>query len=758
MNEPRILIVEDEPLVATDLSAHLYRLGYQPVGQVASGARAIALAGELRPDLVLMDIRLEGPMDGVDAALEIRQRFQIPSIFLSGFSEKATIDRAKLAEPFAYILKPFEGRELRANIEMALYKHRVEGALRQNEERYRAVVEDQSELIARFRPDGTLLFVNGAYCRFFGQKLEEITGQKWQAVPVPEDLPQIEAQLRQLSPAQPVVVIENRVFSSSGEVRWMQFINRGFFDAAGQLTEMQAVGRDITARKQAETELRASEERYRSLVEDSPDAIGIYQEGKLAFINAAGAKLFGATTTQELLGRKSDQIIHPEDHPAAQERLRRLRAGETGVYPAEVRYLRLDGSAVAVEVSAESVNLHGQPAMQFIARDITERKRLEARARQAQKMEAIGHLAGGMAHEFNNILAAMMLGLDLTRREPQTPEANDLLREIQSLADRSAKLVSHLLAFSRKSVIHRKPLDLAAVVTQQTKVLNRLLSERIRFQFALANSQTWVEADQSSVEQVLLNLCLNARDAMPEGGGLRVGLASAEVSAETAAAHPQVQPGKFVCLSVADTGCGMDEKTMQRLFEPFFTTKDVGQGTGLGLATVRGLVEQHHGWVEAESRVGAGSTFRVYLPATAPATATAPAPRDGGMVRGEGTLLLVEDEPALLKVGKTLLSRNGYTVLTAADGDEALAVWAQHPGKVDLLLTDMVMPGKLSGLQLAERLRAEQPGLRVIITSGYNTELPDPDKDYAAADIVYLPKPCPAALLTRVIHDCLQRK
>ena len=202
----------------------------------------------------------------------------------------------------------------------------------------------------------------------------------------------------------------------------------------------------------------------------------------------------------------------------------------------------------------------------------------------------------------------------------------------------------------------------------------------------------------------------------------------------------------------------MGPEVTARLFEPFFTTKDVGQGTGLGLATVRGLVEQHHGWVEAESRLGAGSTFRVFLPTVARPVAKPVVTLGAGMVRGEGTILLVEDEPALRKVSATLLSHCGYTVLTAADGDEALAVWAQNRAKIDLLFTDMVMSGKLSGLQLAERLRAEQPGLRVIITSGYNTELPDLDKDYAAADIVYLPKPCPAALLTRVIHDCLQRK
>lgn len=631
MNEPRILIVEDEQIVAADLGQRLKRMGYQPVGRAARGDHAVTLAGELRPDLVLMDIRLEGGTDGIAAAEEIRQRFHIPSVFLSAYSENATVQRAKLAEPFGYILKPFEDRELQVNIEMALHKHRAEEALRE------------------------------------------------------------------------------------------------------------------------------SEERYRLLVEDSPDAIGIYQEGKLVFINCTGAKLLGASTKEKLRGRKFEEIVHPEDNAAAMSRLRRRLAGETGVYPAEVRYLRLDGTVLPVEVSAEPITFDGKPAVQFIARDNTQRQRAEAQLRLAQKMDAIGHLAGGMAHEFNNILAALMLNLDLVKLVTKETETREFLVEMAGLSQRAANLVGQLLAFSRQSVIQRQTLDLTEVVSQQCRMLNQLLGERINLEFSIADNQTWVNGDTTSLEQVLLNLCLNARDAMKNGGVLRIDLAGAEVSAETAAAHPEVQPGKFVCLSVSDTGSGMSPETMQRLFEPFFTTKGVGQGTGLGLATVRGMVEQHHGWVEAETRVGEGSTFRVYLPAVAQPLITPAVAPVAGMVRGEGTILLVEDEPALLKVGKLLLSRNGYTVLTATDGVEALAVWAEHRAEIDLLYTDMVMPGKLTGLQLAERFMAEKPGVKVIITSGYNTEILEPGKD-SDSSIVYLPKPCAPAILTQMIQKCLQRK
>ena len=629
----RILIVEDESIAAINLHEQLVSLGYQPVGPVATGAAATSLAGELRPDLVLMDIHLEGDMDGIVAAREIRQRFHIPSLFVSAFSEDETLERAKLAEPLGYILKPFEVRELKANIELALYKHRLEEALRQSEARLQFALEATRtgawELdLAERTVQQTLMD-----SRIFGYETPQPdwSYERFLEHVLPEDRPEVDRQFRQAVARQADWNYEFRIRRADGQVRWLW---------AGGRAEQ----------------------------------------------NPGGA-------------------------------------------PQHARGL---------------------------VQDITERKRLEARVWQSQKMEAIGHLAGGMAHQFNNILAGTMLNLDLAKQQPQTPEASERLDEIETLSQRSALLISQLLSFSRQAVIHRKPLELAALVTQARPLLSQLLGKRIHLEFHLTASSLWVEADQIAVEQVLLNLCRNACDAMNEGGVLRVQLAAAEVSAETAEAHVQVKPGKFVCLSVADTGCGMTPEIQRRLFEPFFTTKDVGQATGLGLASVRGLVEQHHGWVEAESCVGQGSTFRVYLPATAaPPPAPTAAPQ-ASLVRGEGTILLVEDEPMLLKLCGLLLTRCGYTVLTAADGDQALTVWEHHRAEIDLLFTDMVMPGTLNGLQLAQRLRTERPGLKVIVTSGYSAERLGLDEEFAAAAIEYLPKPSAPSLMTQVINNCLQ--
>ena len=632
MNElpqPRILIVEDEAIVAADLRRQLQRLNYQPLGPATSGAQAIALAAELRPDLVLMDILLEGPMDGITAAQEIRARADIPVVFITANSETPTLERAKLAGPFGYLVKPFESRTLRASIEMALAKHQSDAAL------------------------------------------------------------------------------------------------------------------------------RASEERYRLLVEDSPDAIGIFQEGKIVFINAAGAKLLGAPAPADLLGRPLEGLILPEDYELAMARLRRRLAGEAGLHPVEVRCRRQDATTRPVELSAAPITFAGQPAVQFIARDLTERKRLEALAGQAQKMQALGHLAGGVAHEFNNLLATAVLSLDLLKPQTPDPDARELLDRIEVVSERAATLVRQLLAFSRQSVLQCQPLDLAALVAQKRPALIPLLGERIRLEYHAPAAPCWVKADPSLLEQVLLNLCLNAREAMPGGGALRIELAATAVSPEVAATHPEVQPGNFVCWSIADTGSGIRPEIMAQLFEPFFTTKDVGQGPGLGLATVRGMVEQQHGWIAVESRVGHGSTFRVFLPAVAPPPPPAARPQPVlVLVPGQGTILLVEDEPALRYVGERLLRRCGYTVLTAADAAEALDVWAAQRTQIDLLYTDVIMPGELNGIQLARRLLADQPGLKVIVTSGYNREMLELDKPLDDS-IIYLPKPCPVPTLTQVIKDCL---
>ncbi len=377
MSQPRILIVEDEAIVARDIAQQLAMLGYEPVAQTSSGEEALELADQLRPELVLMDIRLAGKIDGVSAAETIRDRFAIPVVFLTAYADDATLERAKVAEPFGYIVKPFQARELRSAVEMALYKHQAEARLRNSEERYRAVVEDQTEVICRFKADGTLTFVNDVYCRFFSRSSAQLLDKKWQSLALPEDVPLIEEQLTSLSPADPVAVVENRVCSGLGEERWMQFVNRGVFDPDGQLVEIQSVGRDITDRKQAEHALQESEQKHRLLLDHSGIGVGYYSvQGEILLFNQEAAR--------RLHGKPNDfrgkSILDLFERPAADEYLRRIRvaAGREGSQEYEDFVHLPSGSRWFLSDYARIVNNAGEViGVQIVARDVTDRKRAE---------------------------------------------------------------------------------------------------------------------------------------------------------------------------------------------------------------------------------------------------------------------------------------------------------------------------------------------------------------------------------------------
>ena len=351
-----------------------------------------------------------------------------------------------------------------------------------------------------------------------------------------------------------------------------------------------------------------------------------------------------------------------------------------------------------------------------------------------------------------------MLQLGFLRQNPNLdPETQELLKEITVGARRAANLIRQLLLFSRRSVMETKVLDLNELMANLLKMLGRLIGEHIILRFDRFEPLPTVEADPGMVEQVLMNLAVNARDAMPEGGKLTIRMQPLLADAERVRGKIEVRPGPFLCLSVTDSGCGMDEATVKRIFEPFFTTKEPGKGTGLGLATVYGIAAQHKGWVEVATELGKGSTFKVFFPATSVLLPTDRQIAEGAIIRGHETILLVEDEESVRRGVLQALGRLGYHVLEAANGEAALKLWREHVGHVDLLFSDMVMPGGLTGLNLAEKLRDQQPGLKVIISSGYNAEMAGQDRS-TTEGIVYLQKPYELAVMSRAIRECLDKK
>jgi two-component system, cell cycle sensor histidine kinase and response regulator CckA len=553
------------------------------------------------------------------------------------------------------------------------------------------------------------------------------------------------------------------VVRTDGTRAWVTSRGETIRNDKGEIIGLRGTTQDITERKQAENALRQSEEQFRAMFELA--SIGMAQAdprtGHFVRVNQKMCAITGYSEA-EMFQIRVPEITHPEDRAKDWEAFQAVVRGEAPDYRMEKRYVRKDGKIAWVNVNMTVIrDADGQPTRTIATiEDVSDRKRLEEQLREAQKLDAIGQLAGGVAHDFNNILAAILMQLGLLQMNPiSDPETSQALRDVEAEARRAASLTRQLLMFSRRSVLEVKPLDLNNIVGDLLKMLRRLIGEHIKLMFdGYTGPLPSVEADAGMLEQVLMNLVVNARDAMPKGGQVTIRTNVETFGEDASRQNVNRQPGRFVCLAVSDTGIGMNKETLERIFEPFFTTKEPGKGTGLGLATAHGIVAQHKGWVEVESELGKGTTFRVFLPALAEgvARATDETPR-GPLQRGRETILVVEDETKVRQTVSQTMRVLGYRVYEAANGQEAITLWQQHGAEVDLLFTDMVMPEGMTGLELAERLQAIKPALRVVISSGYSSEIFQAG-GIKQAGVWYLPKPYETETLAETIRACLDRK
>ena len=650
MGQQRIMIVEDEHIVALDIRKQIEHQGYAVASIHSSGEAALEAIPESRPDLVLMDIRLQGELDGLETARIIKSRHRLPVIMLTAYADDATLHRAKLAEPFAYIIKPFEERELRTAIIMSLYRHEMEQLVVERERLFATTLESIIDAVIVTDSEGRIEFLNSVACDMLGLHREESIG----------------------------TVFEDQVAFSDRE---------------------------------------------------DPGAVS---------------------------------GVSPAVAPGAAE------AGqETGSGKREMDVRRADGRVIPVDRTVSPLGEAETGGRVWVLHDISGRIEAERllraqnkRMQTSRRMEAIGRLTGGIAHDFNNLLTVIMgysrlIVDELGDSSVAGREAivNDV-EGIRTAAMRSAALTRQMLDFSRSTTVERRAVDLDLVLVGMDGIFSQLLKDDVKLSVDTSGKGKTVYADPSQLEQVILNLVVNARDAMPDGGRLLVRTETRHVGLSDVIGRDNVEPGDFVALTVSDSGGGMTAETLERVFDPFFTTKETGEGTGLGLSTVYSIAAGSGGFVEVESEVDKGTRFTVFLPVHTSEDAAdqgpleSPAPDTGGE-----TVLVVEDEEAIRQLVARLLRKKGYEVLEASNAGEALLQAEDFSGTIHLLLSDVVMPF-MSGMKLAARLRETRPDLRVVLMSGYpDTSVSEAERQEAGFH--FLQKPIDPGTLTGSIRQIL---
>jgi PAS domain S-box-containing protein len=743
-----ILIVEDDPGIAELERARLEDVGYRIV-LASSAADAIATLRAAPVDLILLDYRLPGDVDGLDFFAQVRAAgFDLPVILVTGFSNEATVIRALRAGVRDFVTKSTEYLDyLPDAVGRVLRQVRTETRLAESEARLAGIISSAKDAILVADAAHCITLFNAAAERMFRCPAEDAIGQPVTRF-IPPDVPEPRAGdsaafTVRLRAGTRGIRADGETFPLEASVSRVREGRRKFYTI---------VVRDVTDRARAEARIREQA----ALLDQARDAILVRDlDDNILYWNRGAERLYGWTEA-EAVGTSAGKLFARNDTPerAAAHRV----VMEHGAWSGELQQVAKDGRPLVVESRRTLVrDAAGRPkSILIINTDITAKKKLETQLQHAQRLEAVGVLASGVAHDFNNLLTVIngYTEMLLAQTRPEAP-AHAMLREIAKAGESATTLTQQLLAFGRKQVLSPRVVNLNALVAEAEKMLRRLIGADVELTTALDPALGSVMADPGQIQQVLMNLVVNARDAMANGGTITLTTRNATLNAATARAYVGAAAGPHVVLTVADTGCGIDEATKARIFEPFFTTKEIGKGTGLGLAMVHGIVTQSGGHIDVETAPGRGARFQIYLPRIDAAAADRGGDSATGAQGGSETVLLVEDEARVRELGHLALQSVGYTVLEAPDGEQALRLVARHPGPIHLLVTDVVMP-RMNGRALADHLTRARPNVKVLYISGYADEALS-RYGVPTAGAAFLQKPFTPGVLARTVRDLLGR-
>ncbi|MDN7023883.1 response regulator [Methanoculleus sp. FWC-SCC1] len=788
-----ILVVEDEAIVARVIEKKLMGAGYSVPAVVQSGEDAISVAAATRPDLVLMDIRLQGVMDGIEAAQQIRDQHDIPVVYLTAFADEATFDRAKRTGPFGYLIKPFGERDLLLTIELALYRHRLENAVSESREWYSTTLRSIGDGVIATDRDGIVKFMNPAAEMLTGWQQDEVRGKHLREIfRISAD----EAGERQFDlfslvmqnhgsamfPGRTVLLpregtkrdvavngapIRNRWGTVQGAVFVFQDITErrriereldeyrnGLEEVVRERTaELLAANRrlqcEISDRKKAEADLFAEKDFLNVVLRSITDGIIVIDpSGRIVLMNP-GAEILTGCRQYQALGRLVEDVLAVTGAHGSMNLADYLDRADRETADEELVLVAREGArrTIALTVSTICKGDDVPLGILLILQDVTERRRHEEELLKSQKLESIGTLAGGIAHEFNNVLTSVMGNITVAGMDIPPGTAADRLNEAEKDLFRAQRLTQRLLTFSQGGMPVKEVLPLADIIRNAAE--STLRESYIHGSYQIPEGLWDVEIDEGQISQALANILINAREAMPGGGTVTIRAGNRIVEDGDL---PSVKPGRYVCTTIEDQGAGIPAEQVSKIFDPFFTTKE--QGTGLGLTSARSIIRKHNGHIEIESKAGCGTTVSFYLPASVKETEGTGC-TDEALQSGSGRVLLMDDEEALLDVTALMLGRLGYKAVPTKSGTEAIEQYRkamQEGCPFDAVILDLTIPGGLGGKETLVNLKSLDTGVRAIVSSGYSHD-PVMSEYHSYGFRGVLPKPYTMTMLQRVLQQ-----